>query len=99
MGLSVCPTAPGVPPAWASLLLRENAQRQVEGDPPVRVVDDLADMQVPGEAAEDVRVFPAQLVVGDQAVDGVPHRVAGGLHEVGSPGAHRVVAGRIAAWL
>src|SRR5207245_4304041 len=99
MGWPVCPTAPGIPPAWASYRLGKDAQRQIEGDAPVRLVDDLADPQVPGEAAQDVGVLATQPVVGDQPFDGVPHRVAGVLHEVGSQRAHRVITGRIAAWL
>src|SRR5579864_4133851 len=68
MGMSVCPTGPG--PGLA-----EDAQRQVERHSPVRLVDDLADPQVPRQAAEDVRVLAAQPMVGLQPLDGVAHRV------------------------
>src|SRR5205807_3421924 len=95
MGLSVCGSAPGLPPHSGKVSRRaapermgplpgwrpngpsglaEYAQRQVEGDAPVRLVDDLADAQVPGQAAEDVSVLPAQPVVLGQPVDGVDRK-------------------------
>jgi len=43
--------------------LVEDAQRQVEGDPEIGLVDDLADPEIAGQAAQDVRVLAAQLVV------------------------------------
>src|SRR5438552_1085260 len=76
--------------------LAEDAQRQVERDSPVGLVDDLADPQVPGQAAQDVRVLAAQSVVGLQPIDGVTHRIARVLHQVGAKGANRVVSGGVA---
>src|SRR5437762_2366578 len=86
-------------PLGGEVKLAEHAQRQIEGDSPVRLVDDLADAQVARQAAEDVSVLPAQAVVRGQPVDGVAHGVARVLHQVGAEGADRVVAGSIAAWL
>src|SRR2546426_152927 len=113
MGLSVCPTEPRFPsplagegdPACAASPvgwgrgLGKDAQRQIERHAPVRLVDDLTDVQVPGEAAEDVRVLAAQPVVPDQPLDREPHRVAGILHEVGPQRAHRVITCCVAPWL
>src|SRR5256885_16928674 len=53
--------------------LAEHAQREVERDAPVRLVDDLADPQVPRQAAQDVGVLAAQPVVCPQPIDGVPN--------------------------
>src|SRR4029077_9112706 len=94
MGMSVCGSGPA-----RQLPLAEDAQRQVEAHSPVRLVDDLADPQVAGEAAEDVRVLGAQTVVGLQPVDGVAHRVACVLHQVRSQRADRVVARSVASRL
>src|SRR6266446_1822906 len=79
--------------------LVEDAQRQVEGDPEIGLVHDLADPQVARQAAQDVGVLGAQGVVRLQPGDGVADRVAGVFHQVRAERAHRVVAGCIAAWL
>src|SRR6266851_5077814 len=79
--------------------LAEDAQRQVERDPEVGLVHDLADPKVAGQAAQDVGVLAAQLVVRRQPRDRVADRIAGILHEVRAERANRVVAGGIAAWL
>src|SRR5712692_570440 len=79
--------------------LAEDAQRQVEGNSEVGLVHDLADPKVAGQAAQDVGVLAAQLVVRGQPRDGVADGAAGVLHEVRAERANRVVAGGIAAWL
>src|ERR1700693_2975186 len=79
--------------------LVEDAQRQVEGDPEVWLVDNLADPEVAGKAAEDVSVLPAQAVVRSQPGDGVADRIARGLHQVRAEGANGVVACRVASRL
>src|SRR5579864_1151027 len=105
MGLSVCRTVRGIPPVLglqahgAVRPLGEDRQGQVERDPEVRLVHDLADPEVAGEAAEDVCVLPAQPVVGPQPGDGVPHGVACVLHQVRTKGGDGVVARRVAAGL
>src|SRR5260370_31526320 len=76
--------------------LVEDGERQVERHAEVGLVDDLADAQVPGQAAQDVGVLPAQRVVGLEPGDRVPHGVAGVLHEVRPERANRVVAGGVA---
>ena len=48
----------------------------------VRHVDHLAHLQVPRDAAQHVRVHAAEPVVGPQARDHVPHRVARGFAQV-----------------
>src|SRR5438132_4867070 len=79
--------------------LAEYAQRQIERDAPVGLVDDLADPQVPGEAAQDVGVLAAQLLLPREPADGVPNGVLGVLHQVGPQRRDRVVAAGVALWL
>src|SRR5258705_10972902 len=55
--------------------LVEHRERQVEGNAPVWLVDDLADAQVAGQAAQDVRVLAAQLLLFGQPPDRVADRV------------------------
>src|SRR5713226_2718139 len=71
--------------------LAEDAQRQVERDAEVGLVDDLADAQIAGQAAKDVGVLPVQGVVRPQPGNGVADRIAGVLHQVGAERANRVV--------
>src|ERR1051326_4673663 len=71
-GSSVCPSDRLVPPPG----LPEDAQRQVERDPPVGLVDDLADPEVAGQAAEDVGVLPPRAMLRGDPVDRVAHRAA-----------------------
>src|SRR5258706_2769290 len=85
-------------PATGVYLL-EDAQGHVEGDPPVRLVHDLADAQVACQAAEDVGVLAAEAMVRGEPGDRVSYRVAGVLHQVRTERAHGVIAGRIAARL
>src|SRR5579864_1348068 len=99
MGMSVCRTEPGNPAGCEPLALAEDAQRQVEGNPPVRLIHDLADPKVAGEAAQDVGVLSRQAVIRDEPVDGVPNRVARVLHQVRPQGAYGVVPGRVAVRL
>src|SRR5712692_5669737 len=77
-------------------VLAEDAQRQVERDPEVGLVDDLADPQIAGQAAQDVGILPAQGVVRPQPGNGVANGVAGVLHEVGAERAYSVVPGGVA---
>src|SRR5712691_2849147 len=51
----------GSPPALA-----EDAQRQVQRDPEVGLVDDLADPQIARQAAQDVGILAAQRVIRSQ---------------------------------
>src|ERR1700738_62994 len=76
--------------------LGEDAQRHVERDAEVGLVHDLADPEVAGQAAQDVCVLPAELVVRLQPGDRVANCVASVLHQVGPEGRNRVVAGSIA---
>src|SRR6266849_4575576 len=76
--------------------LAEDAQRQVERDPEVGLVHDLADAQVAGQAAQDVGVLAAQRMVFDEPGDGVADRVACVLFEVRTERTDRVVAGSVA---
>src|ERR1700694_2017876 len=62
-------TRPG--PNLEAGLLHEDAEREVERNSEVGLVDDLADSQVSGQAAEDVRILSAQPMVGSQPRDGV----------------------------
>src|ERR1700693_4262138 len=71
-GWRVCRRDPGLPSEQA---LVEHAQGQVKGHAPVRLVHDLADPQVAGEAAQDVRVLAAQTFLLGQPSDRVPDRV------------------------
>src|SRR5216684_7021664 len=79
--------------------LAEDRERQVEGNPEVGLVHDLADPQVARQAAQDVGILPAERVVRPQPGDRVANGVAGVLHEVGAERANRVVAAGVAAWL
>src|SRR3989449_11642965 len=113
MGMEVCPTAPAdpadcplTPPhpgpprqAGRGSRLGKDAQRQIEGNAPVWLVDDLADPQVAGQAAQDVRVLAAQTMVRDQPLDGVADGVAGVLHEVGTQRRDGVIPRGVAARL
>src|SRR4029077_507611 len=95
-GSSVCRRDPG---KLSERALVEHAQSQVEGNAPVGLVHDLADPQVAGEAAQDVRVLPAQPLLLGQPSDRVPDRVLGVLHQVGPKRRHRVVPLGVALWL
>src|SRR5260370_15149705 len=102
-GKPVCGTAPGKLPnkGWRAVApaLAEDAQRQVERDPEVGLVDDLADAQIARQAAQDVRVLSAQRVVRSQPGNCVADRVAGVVHDVGSERTYRVVPGGVASRL
>src|ERR1700687_2958787 len=84
---------------WKRPWLAENAQRHIEGDAEVGLVDDLTDPEVAGQAAEDVGILAAQRVVCRQPQDRVPDRIAGVLHQIWAQGADRVVALGVAARL
>src|SRR5487761_741382 len=85
------------PAARGSLL--EDAEGHIEGSPEVRLVHDLADAEIAGQAAQDVGVLAAEPVIRSKPGDGVADRVAGVLHQVRSQRAHGVIAGRVAARL
>src|SRR2546425_3434518 len=94
------PPNPGPPrQAGRGSRLGKDAQRQIEGNAPVWLVDDLADPQVAGQAAQDVRVLAAQTMVRDQPLDGVADGVAGVLHEVGTQRCDGVIPRGVAARL
>src|SRR5690242_5512195 len=91
----VCRRDRPLPPLLASPL-DENPQGQVERNAPVGLVDDLADLQVAGEAAKDVRVLAAELLLLGQPADRVPDRVLRALHQVRTQRRDRVVPPTIA---
>src|SRR5579859_3425556 len=95
-GSSVCRRDPG---KLSERALVEYAQSEIEGDAPVGLVHDLADLQVAGEAAQHVCVLAAQPLLLGQPSDGVADRVLGVLHQVGPERRHRVVPPGVALGL
>src|SRR5450759_205447 len=79
--------------------LLEDAQGHIKGNPEVRLVHDLADAEVAGQAAEDVGVLAAEAMVLSEPGDRVADRVARVLHQVRAQCAHGVIALRIAPQL
>src|SRR5437879_11742589 len=76
----------------ALLLLAENAQRHIEGHSPVRLVHDLADSQVTREAAKDICVFAAELLLLSHPADRVANCVLGVIDKVWPECSHAGVA-------
>src|SRR5882672_478081 len=57
---------------------------------PVRGVDDLADLEIDGDAAEDVGLFAAEAALFDQVVDHVADGLLGAGEEIGTVGGRYV---------
>src|SRR6266545_2583426 len=64
------------------LALAEHAQRQVEGHAPVPRVDNLADPQIAGLAAQDVGILAIQSFLAAEPDDHVAHGVLRVLHQI-----------------
>src|SRR4051794_39140310 len=79
-------------PRRASLLAPEDGVGHEAAHDPVRRVDDLADLEVAGERAEDVGVRPREAALAPEVVDHRPHRGSRGLHEIGLHPGRRVPA-------
>src|SRR5215467_4790568 len=65
---------------------REDGFGEKRRHDPVRRVDDLADFQIDGDAAEDVRLFAAEPALLDEVLDHVADRLLGVGEEVGAVG-------------
>src|SRR5205823_2205842 len=79
--------------------LYEDCQREVGRDAPVRLVDDLADLEVGGQAAEHVGVLARELLLAPKPADQVTDRVLCVLHQVRPQRGARVVAPAVELWL
>src|SRR5215210_6968754 len=87
-----CPTACVIEPSgsrrgnsWAAsrIAALEDRIGHEAADDPIRRVDDLADLQVAGERAQDVGVRARQSPFAPEVVDHRPHGLARRLHQVG----------------
>src|SRR2546426_5756482 len=60
----------------------EDSPRHRHGHHPVRDIDDLADLEVAGNAADGVRLVQAQALIAHQPLDHRPHRMLGVRHQI-----------------
>src|SRR5215471_562138 len=63
---------------------RENALGNEGGHDPVGCVDDLADLEVGGHAADDVGLLTRESALAHEVIDHVEHRPLGGGEEIGT---------------
>src|SRR4051794_7576385 len=78
------PDSMACPLPASSLCSGEDSAWHGHGDQPVRKVDHFADLEVTGDAAEDVRLMQADVLIGDEPLDHVPHGLLGVVEQVRS---------------
>src|SRR5438552_8076166 len=89
-GAGVQPLSDIPGPAPACLL--EDDAREIERHHPVRHVDDLADPEIAGDAAQHIDLHRRKLVTEGQQIDHAGYRIARPLHQIGTDPGGDVIA-------